>query len=166
MAWNSPTETVLDNRNWIMLVVAADIGSMAVSPAAAAPKPEEREPVRLVDAFAAAQQSFDQRALSALITSDYVEISPVGEVDPREKMLGFYAPHNKRAGPAMTVSERVVRQYGNMAVVMSKLAYVLPGPDGKARNAEMRASFVARRDGRVWKLVSAQYTPIRSAKPS
>ena len=97
-----------------------------------------------------------------LTTDDYVEISPIGEIDPRDKMLGFYDPAKKVEGPAMTVSDTNVRMVGrDTAIAVTTISYSLPGKDG-SRAVSIRAVFVAERDGRMWKLASAQYTPIRT----
>lgn len=118
--------------------------------------------VQLVEAFTKAQHDFDQARLRALTADDYVEISPIGEVDPRDKMLGFYAPANKVDGPAMTLSDTNVRMAGpDAAIAVTMISYSIPGKDGP-RTVAMRAVFVAQRDGRTWKLASAQYTPIRT----
>jgi len=123
---------------------------------------EAGQVLQLVEAFTRAQHDFDQARLRALTTDNYVEISPIGEVDPRDKMLGFYDPGKKVDGPAMTVSDTNVRMVGrDVAIAVTMISYSLPTRDG-VRAVAMRAVFTARRDGRTWKLVSAQYTPIRA----
>ncbi|AQR75717.1 hypothetical protein BXU08_06565 [Sphingomonas sp. LM7] len=117
--------------------------------------------VRLVGDFVRAQQSFDVPRLTALTAPDYLEISPVGEVDSREKMLGFYAPDKKSNAPAVEIVEPVVRMFGDTAIVIARLAYTVQVPGQSPRVMALRASFVARREGGSWKLVSAQYTGIR-----
>ena len=117
---------------------------------------------RLIDAFTKAQRDFDQARLRALTTDGYVEISPIGEVDPRDKMLGFYAPANKVDAPAMTLSDISVRMVGrDTAVAITTIFYSVPTKDGP-RTVSMRAVFVAAHEGRSWKLGSAQYTPVRT----
>lgn len=117
--------------------------------------------VRLIGDFVLAQQNFDATALGALTTTDYLEVSPVGELDSREKMLGFYAPEKKTAAPAAEIREPVVRIYGNTAVAVAKLAYTIQPPGQPARVMEMRATFVAYREADRWKLASSHYTGIR-----
>lgn len=118
--------------------------------------------IGLVDSFARAQREYDQPKLKALTTPDYVEVSPVGDVDARDEMLGFYAPDKKRASPELVISERLIKRQGDSAVVLAKLSFAAPGPGGVARTVAMRASFVARRTGRIWRLAAAHYTPVRS----
>lgn len=127
--------------------------------------PVEEELTALVKRHAEAQGSFDQAALKAITAENYVEISPVGEVDPREKMLSFYAPEQKRPGPQIKVDEPLVRVFGDSAVIYTRLTYTM-GTDSAARTFAMRAGYVAQfKDGK-WLLVSAQYTGIRPPKTS
>lgn len=129
--------------------------------------PEQQALVTLVGDFVHAQLAFDVPRLTALTTADYLEISPVGEVDGREKMLGFYAPANKTSAPSIEVLEPLVRIFGDTAIIVVRLSYTMsvPGraPDQPPRVMALRASFVARRDAGRWKLASAQYTGIRAA---
>lgn len=117
---------------------------------------------RLVDSFTQAQRDYDPATLARLTTPDYVEVSPIGDVDTREEVLGFYAPEKKRPARALTVSEHLIRRDGNDAVVIVKLGFTAPGPGGTMRPVAMRASFVARQTGRTWRLAAAHYTPVRS----
>lgn len=134
-------------------VIAVALSSAV--PAIAAPA-ADKDPAAVVDAFVAAQGAFDQATLAQLTAPDYVEISPLGEVDPRDKMLGFYAPDKKQPYPPITASERDVRVTGDLALVTSRLAF---------GERALRAVFVLRRDAGKWLLVSAQFTPIR-VKPA
>ena len=119
--------------------------------------------IELVQRHAEAQRDFDQAALKAVTADNYVEVSPAGEVDSREKMLSFYAPDQKRASPQLAVTEPMVRVLGDTAVVLAKLNYTM-GADAQARTFAMRASYVAQLKDGKWKLVSAQYTGIRPPK--
>ena len=126
--------------------------------------PADAELVALVQRHAQAQSSFDQVALKATTAENYVEISPVGEVDGRDKMLAFYAPEQKRPSPQLQVDEPVVRTFGDTALISARLSYRV-NQDGAARAFAMRAGYVARLIDKQWLLVSAQYTGIRPPKP-
>ena len=117
--------------------------------------------VELLDAFTKAQREYDPVALTRLTTNDYLEVSPVGDVDTREEMLSFYAPEKKRVSPMITISERVVRRDREEAIVVVKLSFTALGPDEATRAVAMRASFFARRTRGVWRIAAAHYTPIR-----
>jgi ketosteroid isomerase-like protein len=121
----------------------------------------------LVKQLADAQVAFDLPALDRIFTSDYIEISPLGEFDPRDKVLGFYKPEMKPpggVGMTLDVSEVSIRNYGKFAVVIAKLTYTPTGGQ-KAPPRSIRATFVCRREGKEWKIASAQYTGIRPPQP-
>lgn len=116
----------------------------------------------LLKTFVEAQRTFDVAQLDDLLAPDYVEVSPAGEVDPRAKVLGFYAPDKKVAdAPPATLDEIATRVTGDTAITIARLTYQMKGPDGASMERSMRCVFVTRIIGTRWKLVSAQYTPIR-----
>ncbi|MES2339474.1 MAG: nuclear transport factor 2 family protein [Pseudomonadota bacterium] len=132
------------------------VALLSTMPAAAATRPAT--PLAAAEAYFAAQRAFDPAALADVTMPDFVEISPVGEVDPRAKVLGFYAPAERRGTPpAMTLSEQSVRSFGDTAIVTARVSF---GPGA------VRAVYVACKDKGRWALVSAQYTPIRGPKPA
>jgi ketosteroid isomerase-like protein len=138
--------------------------STAVAQPASSPTPSQTV-ATVVQRFTHAQFSFDLPALKELIADDYVEVSPVGDVDPRDKMLGFYAPENRIDGPALTVDDVQVRIYGATAVAIARLSYAMNGSDGKPHPVQMRGMFVARTTPSGWRLVSTAFTPMSTAKP-
>src|SRR6187455_2888570 len=73
----------------------------------------------LVKQMTDAQAGFDAAALDKILTADYIEISPVGEFDPREKVLGFYKPELKPPAGKMSATteatEFSIRNYGKFA---------------------------------------------------
>ncbi|MFD1952022.1 nuclear transport factor 2 family protein [Sphingomonas arantia] len=141
------------------LLVSGGAGVAAAPVAAVAPA--DAALLTVVDAFANARLAFDPAAIAATITADYVEVSPVGEVDPREKMLGFYAPDKRQPAPPMTTSELSVRRRGDTGVVLSKVTYRMAGPDGAVRERSMRVGYAMRREGGRWLIASSQATPMR-----
>ena len=115
-----------------------------------------------VNTLIEAQRTFDVRQMDEILAPDYVEISPAGEVDPRDKVLSFYAPDKKIADPPpAALDEITTRIYGETAVTIARLTYQMKGPDGAAAARSMRCVFVTRIIDRKWKIVSTQYTPIR-----
>ena len=61
----------------------------------------------------------------------------------------------------MTITETVARPAGALGVVTMRITYAVPGKDGQLQSRALRAGFVARRIGKEWRFVSAQFTPIR-----
>ncbi|MDJ0278694.1 nuclear transport factor 2 family protein [Sphingomonas sp. 2R-10] len=137
----------------------AGIMMVTAVPVAAAPT-QDVAVAALIDRFDAARAAFDPAALGATLAPDYVEISPVGTVDPRAAVLTFYQPAAKRIAPPMTVDERIVRVSGTLAVVSERKTMALPNGTVRA----LRIGYVARRRGGTWQLVSVQYTPIPPAR--
>jgi ketosteroid isomerase-like protein len=113
------------------------------------------------EAFVRVRNQFDQAAMIAMMAPEYQEVSPVGEVDSRERVIGFYAADKKSAAPPMTITETVARPAGTIGVVTMRIAYTMPGKDGQMQTRAMRAGFVARRIKGDWQFVSLQFTPIR-----
>lgn len=73
-----------------------------------------------------AQLTFDGSALDKIFTSDYIEMSPVGEFDPRAKVPGSYTAEKKPGVttiPGLDVSDTSIRNYGTFAIVITKPTY-------------------------------------------
>lgn len=144
-------------------LLPAPLLMIAMASAGAAPDGANAELVALVNRHVEAQRNFDQAALREITADNYIEISPLGEVDSRDKMLSFYDVDKRRAAPAIQVDEPSVRTFDHSAIVIARLSYTI-GADGQTRNVAMRASYVARQLDGKWQLVSSQYTPIRPPK--
>lgn len=128
----------------------------------------EKQLVAITQAVADAQLRFDHKALDAMLAPDYVEISPIGDVDERAEVLGFYTPQAKAqmlAGGMQPVSVAIdaprVRVYGDQAIVIARQVATLTVKNARqVRTFRMQHHF--RRLGGKWLLQSAQYTPMRS----
>ena len=68
--------------------------------------------IALVQAFSDARSHFDPKALDALLTPDYVEVSPRGEIDRRQAVLGFYDADKATPAPPMSLATQDVSRYG------------------------------------------------------
>lgn len=142
----------------VALVLAAPAASAQAQPDAAL--------VALAKDFVEAERAFDQKRLAGLVTQDYAEISPLGELDLHDAFLGFYAADKKQPTPVMTLGAPLIRRYGDAASIITTLSFERPGPDGQPRTASIRVGFLAVKQGGVWKLASAQYTPERPKPPA
>ena len=58
----------------------------------------------LVKQMTDAQTNFSPDALDKILTADYIEISPLGEFDTRDKVLGFYKPELKPPADKMSAT--------------------------------------------------------------
>lgn len=125
-----------------------------------------------IDAMTTAQSAYDAAALDRLFTSDYIEVSPVGEFDPRAKVLSFYTPAEKEKsqGVKVDVAEefRSIRIYGETAVAIVELTFTMSKDGRTAPPRKMMATTVLRKERGTWKIASVQYTGIRppAAQPA
>ncbi len=140
------------------------VTSLAASAAVTAGHTDAAAVERVVDRFNAARAGFDSAALAETLAPDYQEISPVGDVDDRAKVLNFYRADQRRAGPAIEHADRRTTLHGTFAVETERLSFTMRRPDGVAATRSVRVRYVAMRSGRDWRLLSAQYTPIPPAK--
>ena len=119
----------------------------------------------LVKQMTDAQTNFSPDALDKILTADYIEISPLGEFDTRDKVLGFYKPELKPPADKMSATTEAtdfsIRVYDKFAVVIAKLNYAIVSEGKPLPPRSIRATYVCRRESGVWKIASAQYTGIR-----
>ena len=120
----------------------------------------------LVRAFCDARDHFDAKALGGLLTPDYVEVSPRGEIDRRPAVLGFYAANKATPVPAMTRDTQDVRVLGDAAIVIGSVSYAVPTPTGGTVERTVRVTYVERRVGGRWLMASTQYTGVQPPRPA
>ena len=130
---------------------------------------DETALISLVKQMSEAHSKFDPAALEKIYASDFIEISPVGEVDPREKTIGFYKPETNpdpaKAKPTITSDEFSIRKYDNFAVVITRITFAQTGNEPAARPPfSLRVTQVCRKEKGAWKISSAQYTGIRPSR--
>ena len=129
----------------------------------------EAEINNLLRQFTEAQKNYDAGVLDKILAPDYVEISPLGEVDPRAKVLGFYAPEKKGERGELVaygLDEMTTRIYGDTAIVVARLPFTVKTPDGQTMSRALRCTIVCRKLHGKWLIASAQYTGIRPPAPS
>lgn len=146
-----------------MKLMCALLFAGLIPPPALAQPSTDAAVVAVIQSLVTAQETFDTARMEAVLAPDYIEISPVGEVDPRAKVLGFYAPEKKPAAgtvPHLTLDEITTRSSGDTAVSIARVRFTPPGASAPA-GAGMRVVFVLRSSGGEWRIVSSQYTPIR-----
>lgn len=118
-----------------------------------------------IDAMTNAQSAYNAAGLDRLFTADYIEISPVGEFDPRAKVLTFYtlAEKEKSAGVSISVAEdfRSIRVYGDTAIAIVEMTFTMSKDGETAPPRKMMATTVLRKERGTWKIASVQYTGIR-----
>ncbi|MBR7801584.1 DUF4440 domain-containing protein [Undibacterium fentianense] len=133
---------------------------LLMAPVSAATNFSSSDALGLVQKHVQAQANFDQKSLEAVTHSQYVEVSPAGEVDERAKMLGFYAPENRKQIPTVEILEPVFRELPEAKLVIAKLRYKMQVGE-QSRQFSIRASYLLCKEKQDWKICSAQYTGIR-----
>src|SRR5690606_7418025 len=103
-----------------------------------------------------AEAQFDLDALESVLDPQFVEISPLGEVDERDKVLSFYTPDQKVATPPMRFDPYVIRQHGDFAVMSTRATVDIGG-----QTRAITIGLTARRGADGWQLLSVQYTAFR-----
>ena len=130
---------------------------------------EDAKLTALVKQMADAQRNYDAEALDKIFAADYIEISPVGEFDPREKVLGFYKPEMKPDASKMSATVEAtdfsIRSYDKFAIVITRLNFTRTVEGKTLPPISMRATIVCRKEKGEWKIASAQYTGIRPPQP-
>ena len=131
---------------------------------------DERNLTALVKQMAEAQSKFDTATLEKIYASDYIEVSPIGEVDPRAKAINFYKPavkaNSSNASPTVTTDEFTIRTYGNFAIVIARFAFAQAGIEPSPRPpVSFRATLTCRKEKGAWKIASVQVTGIRPPRP-
>lgn len=158
------------------LLHAATLGlalALCAASARAADPAVEKELTAATQAVLEAQIHFDQKALDALLAPDYVEVSPLGDVDERAEVLSFYTPEARAqmlaAGmePLSTkIEEPRIRVYGDQAIVIAKDTAALK-VKGVAEERSMRMLFHFRKLAGKWLLQTMQVTWLKpSANPA
>lgn len=133
---------------------------------AAAGDPAEATLLQRANALVAAQLAFDQPALEALLATDYLEVSPVGDVDTRDEVIGFYSAEAKAkaaAGPTpidAVLDDVQLRVDGDAATLLARETIRMPSPDGP-RAIAMRVQLQFRLVDGQWRIATTQYTGIR-----
>lgn len=137
---------------------------------AAASDPTEALLLDRANALLQAQLAFDPPAMERLLAPGYLEVSPVGDVDSRDAVLGFYSSEAKAkaaAGPMptrATLDDARIAVHGDAATLIARETIRMPAGDG-TREIAMRVQFQFRRIDGQWLLASSQYTGIRPAPP-
>jgi len=159
------------------LVVCCAFLLLSCVPSQGSPTPREgfkfkveEEINTLLRRFTEAQKNYDARVLDEILAPDYVELSPLGEVDPRAKVIAFYAPEkkNERGGELVSygLDEMTTRIYGDTAIIVARLPFTLKTPDGQTSSRALRCTIVCRKMRGKWRIASAQYTGIRPPAPA
>ncbi|WP_338425951.1 nuclear transport factor 2 family protein [Sphingopyxis kveilinensis] len=113
------------------------------------------EAARVVEDYVEAQNRLDTSRMARLMDPDYVEISPLGALDDRSAVLGFYSdPNASRQDIALEVDTQRALDAG--CTIIASL--VLKGATGERR---LRVTYTLRRAAGTWRIAVVQYTAVR-----
>ena len=161
-------------RTWLIRARVLAALAVALAAAGAAPRataPEQGPPP--ADAVSAEIRRYfeavkrnDAVVLEGLLAQDYVEVSPLGQLDKRAQVIGFYRVAAKAqtgqssALAEVAVDELSVRVYGDVAVAVAGESFKMSGA-GTPVVRPMRSTLVWHKAGGAWRLVSAHHTTVR-----
>jgi ketosteroid isomerase-like protein len=121
------------------------------------PPDEEANVKKLVFDLSSALTRSDVDALGNLYSDGFIMITTTGAISTKPEQIEMIRSGELKFDK-MAFEEVGVRAYGNTAVVTA-LAEALQTYQGKKQSAEARVSFVAVKEGDVWRFVNAQLTP-------
>jgi uncharacterized protein (TIGR02246 family) len=108
----------------------------------------------------------DAAALDALLAQDYLEVSPLGQIDKRPQVIEFYllAAKAQTGQPSelaeVKLDEITVRVFGDVAIAVVGETFKM-NVGGKPFDRPMRSTLLWHRVGGRWKLVSSHHTMVR-----
>jgi ketosteroid isomerase-like protein len=108
----------------------------------------------------------DAATLESLFAADYLEVSPLGQVDKRAQVIGFYKTAARAQSgqaselAAVALDDLSVRVFGDVVVVVVRESFTLQDA-GTPVVRPIRSTLVWRRMGGTWWLVSSHHTAIR-----
>jgi ketosteroid isomerase-like protein len=105
----------------------------------------------------------DATALGALLSDDYIGISPNGTLQSKDETL-----ENLRSGAMhvteLTLSDRKVRFYGQTALVTSRAEITANTPNGELNGSYRYTRVYAKDSHGAWKIVSFEASRIRHSE--
>ena len=126
--------------------------------------------ISIVKRAVTAQENYEPVTLDAVYASDYIEISPKGEIDPREKAIGFYKTDDvekaKSRTPRYIIDEFQVRRYKDFAMIISRFSIGPKNDQTKPPSPVGLVVYGLRKEKGKWKIYSAQFTPFPPPKPA
>jgi ketosteroid isomerase-like protein len=115
---------------------------------------------QLEDAWRTAFLKSDTAAMSALLSDDFMSISPSGTLQNKEQLLAGMSSGRIRFS-ALELSDRRVRFYGATALVTSIATLTGTTPEGDLSGSFRYTRVYVRNDQKQWKVVSFEASRIR-----
>lgn len=152
-------------RYRILILLALFIPCFSILPQAGSQPPADKNsPQGVLTAYVTAVRHYDAESLDKLFDKEYVEVSPLGEVDDRAKTLSFYRVPADQRPPLpddITLDEVQVRSLSaNDAIAIARETVTMTLQGTKVSRA-FRATFALHKSNGTWRLFSAQFTAMR-----
>jgi ketosteroid isomerase-like protein len=117
-----------------------------------------------LESYVGAVRTFDVPALERVLAKDYVEVSPLGEVDDRERTLSFYTVPPEKRGPtptSITISELNLRFVTKGVAIAIFRDEVSIEAGGRSMKLAFRVTSTLKLEKRSWVVVSNHFTALR-----
>lgn len=138
---------------------------LALSVLSTALSQPEAEIQQSVDNYFNAVRTYDVKALGSLLDKDYVEVSPLGDVDERNKVLSFYQvpPDQRGPTPAEIKSDQFTIRFPAKGVcgVACRTSMILRQKD-KEMKLTFRSSMMWVKRRECWKLAMQHAAALRT----
>jgi hypothetical protein len=150
------------------LILVSSTTSATVPGSPQQPDKRQVEFQNLFVKYSEAVFAYDAKALDALFHKEYVEVSPLGEVDDRAKVLSFYTiPESQRISRPLSFecdewAFRFPTRDSAVVIVREKLAV---DRNGQKVNMMFRSTSTWQKVGRDWKMVSQHVSGMRPTPP-
>ena len=130
--------------------------------------PSEDQIKRASLVYLEAVRTYDPVTLEKVLDKDYIEVSPLGEVDERARVISFYKiPEGSKAPQpkSIVLDEWTFRWPAkDIALTTAKETLKLDGKGGEVTMI-FRTSIVWRKTKGEWKLASQHVNAVRAIKP-
>lgn len=124
----------------------------------------EKEIEALLNDYAKAATTYDVKRLEELLAPEYLEVSPIGDVDLRDKVLSFHRIPESQRGPmpsSVAISELKIRFLDKTkAVAVFREDLEIARAEQKIKMS-FRFTSVVVKQGNAWKLISNHANAIR-----
>ena len=126
--------------------------------------PTEDPALTTIRSYIQATLDFKPEVLETILHTDYIEISPLGDVDNRKKTISYYQPELKLNTPvpdSFSISEEIIRHpEPKTSVVIYQITYKIVKGD-QSVNFAVRATTVVKQNAQGWQIYSNHFTAIK-----
>lgn len=146
-------------RNWRCAALAAlALVAPVLAYGQATGSPAQQEVLATDDQRTEALRQGDAAALERIYADDYTLVTPAGVIRGKKEQVDEIRTGQLHY-PSIEVLERTVRDYGDVAVVLSRDKYSIMRA-GQQVGGDLRFTRVYKRFGKEWRLIATHASPI------